>query len=196
MTQVVNVLAEAARRYKFVSVWSAQGNFMWYHMNDSIHWSIQKLKYHDEETLRPTCHLTYSKAFQKTPAYEGFESTDDKHTAKHSVAFYTVTAQLILHGLCDVLPEGKMHGCDNVEKGPQAEFREWEGVYNGDGYWENSEEEQATIYHRHFDPLWALYDEVVESTCGKASGHHHGRADALSIRRVLGDSSHSRQLQT
>lgn len=178
------MLAEAVKRFEFISTWSTQGNFMWYHMNDSIHWSIRGLDYHNEEHLRPTCHLTYSLAFQKTPAYEGFTSSDNKHTAKHSIAFYTVAAKQILHGLCDVLPAGKMDGCADVDDGKQLELREWEMVDRGHGEWGNSVEEQDAIYHRHFDPVWALYDEVVASTCSRTPGYHHDRTAEASFRRA------------
>ena len=107
---------------------------MWYHMNDSIHWSIEGVEHHDEETLRPTCHLTYSLAFQGTPGYTSLSLPDNKHTVKHSVSFYTVAAKEILHGLCDVFPEGMLDGCDGVEAGRQSALREWEGVQRGFGY--------------------------------------------------------------
>ena len=173
--QVINVLAEAVRQYYVISTWSTQGNFLWFHMNESIHWSIQGLAYHDEETLRPTCHLTYSDAFKKTAAYKDMNPApaDDKHVAKHSVAFYSVAARELLHGVCDSFPEGKVDGCGGISEGKQPELREWEGVSRGDGFWDNTVEEQDAIYHRHFGPVWAMYDDVVKDTCGNPRSSNH-----------------------
>lgn len=148
--QLENVLAEAVARYSAISAWSTQGSFMWHHMNDSIHWSIQGLAGHDEETLRPTCFLTYSDAFQRTAAFKavGLDPKDDELAAKHSVAFCTVAANAIRHGLCDVFPEGTVAGCGTIAEGKQPEFR----LSRGDGYWANTAKEQEQSTAANLNP--------------------------------------------